>query len=165
MTPRLNEKAMARIMNNPQELKTRALKFPTACILVNGKRPTYDKFFSSPEAERCLPVIADFVPKIDLDDIFDVIERTPGISDVKREYLCKTVDSRYSSILLPAFDRAEKMLSKVKSASQIREETKSNPYMSLVVCNENLMKGYSGPLPGNAFSSLRNLLPPQSNKR
>lgn len=165
MTPRLNEKAMARIMSDPQELKARALMFPTACILVNGKRPTYDKFFSSPEAERCLPAIADFVPKINLDDIFDVIERTPGISDVKREYLCKTVGSRYSSILLPAYDRADKTLSKVKSASQTRDETRSNPYMSPIVQNEDLIKGYSGPLPGNAFSSFRNPLPPQSYRR
>lgn len=165
MTPRLSEKAMARIMSDPQELRARAMRFPTACILVDGKRPSYDRFFRSPEADRCLPVIAEFVPTIDLDEVHAVIEKAPGISDVRREYLCKTIDSRYDNILLPAYDRASRELARSKTLRSERSQASPNPYMSPIAFSDELMKGYSGPLPGSSALSARNTYPPRSSAR
>lgn len=101
LTPRLTEDAMARIITSPSELRERTLAFPRACMLVDGKKPTYQEFFELPEAERCMRVARDFVPKMDISAATAVIEGSPGLSDVHREYLCKMIACRYETLLAP----------------------------------------------------------------
>ena len=105
LTPRLSEKAMARIASSPAELRERALAFPHACILIGGKRPTYQEFFDSPASERCLRVARDFIPSMNLASVCEVINGTPGLSDLRKEYLCKTVQSRFDLLLAPIAEK------------------------------------------------------------
>lgn len=105
LTPRLSEEAMARIASSPAELRERALAFPHACILVGGKRPTYQEFFNSPAADRCLRVARDFIPSMNLASVYEVINGTPGLSDLRKEYLYKTVQSRFDVILAPIVEK------------------------------------------------------------
>lgn len=108
LTPRLKEEAMARIVSSKTELRERALAFPHACILVGGKRPTYQEFFESPESRRCLRVARDFIPSMNLESVYEVINNAPGLSDLKKEYLCETVQSRFDAILVPIAEKKGK---------------------------------------------------------
>ena len=128
-TPRLNEQAMARILSDPEEFTQRALTFPKACILVKGKRPSYNDFFNMPEAYRCLHVAKDFIPTIDLSRVEEIVNTSPGMSDLQREYRCKMVESRFNTILAPAAEQAMTLdFNKLNLSTKITaSHRKSNP--------------------------------------
>jgi hypothetical protein len=71
---------------------------------MGGKRIFYHEIFKSPP-DDLKEAIKRAVPKVDLEQIREIVLSTEGISDVRKEYLIKSLTIRYEQILAPALKR------------------------------------------------------------
>lgn len=103
-TPKLSDEMMQTILMTPGLMEERILTFPSANLLINGKRVKYHEFLLSPEGARCRLVLADMKDRIDLNSIKELFQKSCGMNDVQREFYSSLVDTRYRLILQPAID-------------------------------------------------------------
>ena len=76
----------------------------TSCYHMNDKRIFYHEIFKDPPRDLEEAIIR-IVPLISMEKIDAIIDATPQMSDVRKEYLKKSVEIRYTQILLPALKR------------------------------------------------------------
>ena len=75
-----------------------------SCYSINGKRIFYHEIFKTPP-DDLRAAIARIVPRIDMAQIHAIVDATPEMSDVRKQYLKQALDLRYREILLPALKR------------------------------------------------------------
>jgi len=102
----LADDRMAELLQNWTDFKNVEFNI-TSCYYMNGKRIFYHEIFKNPPHDL-QNAIKRTVPKIDLSKIGNIIDETPKISDIRKEYLKSAVLLRYEQILLPSFRRLEK---------------------------------------------------------
>ncbi|MCL1999736.1 MAG: HipA domain-containing protein [Turicibacter sp.] len=113
----LADDKMAELLENPSALKSEEYNH-ASCYSLNGKRMLYHEIFKNPP----IPLqnsIKRTVPKIDLGKISNIIDETPTLSDVRKEYLKSAISLRYEQILLPSFKKLSK--------ENVRVATKTKP--------------------------------------
>lgn len=71
----------------------------------DGKRIRYYDFFKKPLSCGIENALKRIVPKINLDEIDEIIATTEYISDKRKEFYSSFVHTSYEEILLPAFER------------------------------------------------------------
>jgi hypothetical protein len=76
----------------------------TSCYYLDGKRIFYHEIFKNPPEDLVMAILRT-VPKIDMDEVYGIVDATPYISDARKEYLKKAMDTRYEQILAPALER------------------------------------------------------------
>jgi len=107
MAPRLDEKTMDGIISSQDELKQRALSFPKAKLIVEGKNNvSYHEFITSPkgaDARAAIISLALAIKNLDIDSICDNI---PDISDTRKRFYKATLESRIEHIIQPAYELA-----------------------------------------------------------
>ena len=84
-----------------------------SCYLMGGKRIFYHEIFKSPTNELS-EAISRVVPLIDMSVIYNIVNTTEFISNIRKEYLIRALDLRYNEILLPAFKRIMKKEKKLR---------------------------------------------------
>lgn len=102
----LSDDAMKDLLERPQ-IFTNTSRNQTSCYSLNGKRIFNIEIFKKPPADLANAILR-IVPKIDIDKINGIIEATPIMSDIRKEYLKKSVTLRYEEILAPALKRISK---------------------------------------------------------
>lgn len=105
-TPKLSDEMMQTILQTPGLMEKRILSFPSANLLVDGKRVKYHEFLLSPEGARCRSILANMKDHIDLRSIKELFQKSCGMSDIQRDFYSSLVDARYEHILQPAIDLA-----------------------------------------------------------
>ena len=73
----------------------------TSCYSINGKRIFYHEIYKTPPSEL-LDAMKRVTPNIDINRINGIIDGIPLMSGIRKDYLKKAIDLRYSQILLPA---------------------------------------------------------------
>ena len=101
--PQIDDELIKKIINSKSEMNARVYDFPTSAILKNGRRINYHKFITSLENEECNKAIKRIVPKIKLDNINELIEETPTLSYLQKDFLKKILKLRKELILDSAF--------------------------------------------------------------
>ncbi len=104
-----NEDEMLFILNDEREINKRIYNFPTSQIKLNGKKSSYFDVISSlkfPEINRALLKI---YPLISLDDIIELIDDIPIISDIHKEFYKIMIKSRYEKIIKYSFDKLKEL--------------------------------------------------------
>lgn len=102
--PALNESAMSDFIKDRDSLVKRVLDFPRAALRIGKNKVSYHEFLLSDEGERARAALGDIMPKMDFDAIHRLIEETPSISEVRREFYSQLIDVRRDAILEPAYE-------------------------------------------------------------
>jgi hypothetical protein len=94
------------VMDNPSLFKQQVLSNVVSSYTMDGKKIKYNEIFKKPpqDLEKAILRIA---PKIDMDNIYKIIDSVSAMPDVRKEYLKKAVELRYTQIILPALKRIQ----------------------------------------------------------
>ena len=103
--PKLTDKKITEIINNEKEMEARVFAFPTSALKISDKKINYFNYISSLENEDCNNSLLKLVPKIDLEKINKIIEETPFISNIRKEFYKKIIQMRYEKILRYSYEK------------------------------------------------------------
>lgn len=97
--PQADEEIMRKILNSTAEREIRIFERPLSGIKINGQKIQYFKFISSLENKECNRALKRILPKIDLDKIYTIVEETPFISDLQKDFYNTMLRERKERIL------------------------------------------------------------------
>lgn len=103
--PQLTDDKISEIINDNDELDARVYIFPTSALKENEKKINYFKYISSLENEDCNKALATMTPLVDIDKINEVINKTPEISEIRKEFYKKIIKLRYEKILKYSYNK------------------------------------------------------------
>ena len=106
--PQLTDEDIARIINNKDEMNARVYIFPTSALKENGKKINYYNYINKLENEECNKALLRIYPLIDMKKIYEIIDNTPVISDIRKEFYKKILQLRYEKILKCSYDKLNK---------------------------------------------------------
>lgn len=97
--PQLGVEQMEKVLNSEDEINHRIFVFPTSAILENGKKISYFDFISSLQNEECNRALTKIVGRINMEEINKLIEDTPAISPMQRDFYKTMIAERKEKIL------------------------------------------------------------------
>lgn len=97
--PQADERMMTEILADKREIHHRIFNIPQSAIQKNGKKINYYEFISSLENEDCNRALRRILPRIDMERIYGIIDETPVISDLQKEFYKKMLAARKEHIL------------------------------------------------------------------
>ena len=103
--PQLTDERMSEIINNQEEMEARVFIFPTSSLKINDKKINYFNYISNLESEECNNALSRIFPKINLEKINKIIDETPFISNVRKEFYKKIIQMRYEKILKFSYEK------------------------------------------------------------
>lgn len=106
--PQLTDEKIAEIINDEEEMDARVFVFPTSALKINDKKINYFEYISKLENEECNNALSRIFPKIDLENVNKIIEETPFISDIRKEFYKKIIQMRYEKILKYSYEKLKK---------------------------------------------------------
>ena len=125
--PALNEAAMADFIKDRDSLVKRVLDFPRAALRIGKNKVAYHEFLLSDVGAKARAVLGGIMRELDFAAIHRLIEDTPCISDVRREFYSQLIDVRREAILEPAYElyREERREKAIESPVSLKEEAKN----------------------------------------
>jgi hypothetical protein len=97
--PQADERIMKSVLNNPEELEVRVFERPLSGIKIDGKKIQYFKFIASLENEDCNRALKRIVPRIDMKKINTLIDETPFITELQKDFYKTILKERKERIL------------------------------------------------------------------
>lgn len=80
----------------------------SSVLRMNGSKVYYHSIFQKPPVEL-QEAVKRIVPRINMDHIRKVINNTPYMSEIHKEYLVKSIELRHDKIILPAYNKICKL--------------------------------------------------------
>ena len=106
--PQADESIMRGTLADPNELNLRIFNIPLSGIRLNNKKINYFDFISSLEYPDCNAALRYIVPKIDMAKIARIIDETPFISELQRDFYKTVLAARKERILDYSLEKLEK---------------------------------------------------------
>ena len=103
--PQLKDEKIAEIIKNEEEMEARVYIFPTSALKIDDKKINYFNFISKLGNEECNKALLRIVPKINLEAINKIIDNTPAISEIRKEFYKKIIKLRYEKILKYSYEK------------------------------------------------------------
>ncbi len=100
-----DENIMKRVLTDEKEKNYRIYEIPTSSIMQNGKKVKYFDFLTSLEDEECIRALERIVPRIEMDRIYEIIDTTPFLSDLQKEFYKVMLTERKHKILDYAYEK------------------------------------------------------------
>lgn len=97
--PQADETIMKHVLTDRAQLNKRIYDIPLSAINVDGKKIRYFDFISSLQYEGCNEALKHILPRIDVEKIGAVIEQTPFISDLQKQFYMTILTEREACIL------------------------------------------------------------------
>jgi hypothetical protein len=97
--PQADESIMKKVLNNPAELEIRVFERPLSGIKIEGKKIQYFKFITSLGNEDCNRALKRIVPRINMEEINTLIEETPFITELQKDFYKTILQARKERIL------------------------------------------------------------------
>jgi len=104
LLPQADEKVMQDVLSNADALNARVYQFPTSAIKQDEKKINYYDFLMSTNNPDCCKAIKRIVPRIDMEQIRALINDTPYLSGLQKEFYQSYLTARYERILQPAME-------------------------------------------------------------
>lgn len=101
----LTDEKIKEIINNDEEIDARVYVFPTSALKENDKKINYFDYISSLKNEDCNAALLRITPLINIEKINEIIENTPEISDIRKDFYKKIIKERYEKILKYSYDK------------------------------------------------------------
>ncbi len=99
LLPQADEKIMKSVLENENELNARVYQFPTSALKINNRKINYYDFISSGKNADCSVARERVSAKIDIEKICDLIDNTPHITDLQKDFYKKYIAARYEKII------------------------------------------------------------------
>ena len=115
--PQADDEIMRKTLDDPAELEIRIFERPLSGIKINGQKIQYFKFISSLENTDCNKALKRILPRIDMNKIYKIVDETPFISDLHREFYKTLLRERKERILDFSYQKLRK---RERSKSQER---------------------------------------------
>ncbi len=90
---------MQSILENKNELKLRIYQIPLSSIKINNKKINYFDFINSLENDDCNNALKRISLKINLEKINQIIDETPYIDDLQKNFYKTILKERKEKIL------------------------------------------------------------------
>ena len=103
-----DEAIMRDTIDKQSERDLRTFSIPLSSIKVNGKKINYFDFISSLENADCSKALKRILPKINMDAIFRIVDETPFISDLQKQFYKTMLQTRKERILDFAMEKLRK---------------------------------------------------------
>lgn len=84
------------------------IKNTSSAIRNNASRIKYFEFITSLKDENCNNALFRMYNKINLDEVFKLINDIDIISNVRKEFYCKVIEGKYKEILMVAYKKLNK---------------------------------------------------------
>lgn len=101
----VDEDEMKLIMASEEETDKRIFKFPTSQIKLKGKKSSYYEVINSLEFEECNQALINVFARINIEQIMDLIEDTPLITDMQKLFYGYMMQKRYEKIIKASYDK------------------------------------------------------------
>lgn len=140
--PILSDEGINKILDNDYELIKRAYLFPSASLYLTkekeGKVGYYDMLASGINKD-CSAALLRIFPKINLNIIFDIVDNTPEISDVRMDFYKNILSVRYELILSKAYNLIKNGLVDEKALFRVQNHISfSDSLLKDMVNNEHI---------------------------
>ena len=109
-----NEDEMIYIMNSKEETDKRIYLFPTSQIKLNGKKSSYYDVINSLIYKECNEALIKIFKRINLKDIFNLIDDIKSISEVHKSFYKYILNERYEKIIKESYNKLEKVMGNEK---------------------------------------------------
>ena len=106
--PQADAEIMRKTLNYTAELEIRIFERPFSGIKINGQKIQYFKFISSLENKDCNKALKRILPRIDINKIYRIVDETPFISDLQREFYKTMLRERKERILDFSYQKLRK---------------------------------------------------------
>ena len=103
LLPQADENTMQKVLDNEGELNARVYNFPTSAIKLNDRKINYYDFIKAKENEDLNKAILRIFPRINMDEINNLIDGTPYIFDNQKLFYKNYLNARYEKILAPVY--------------------------------------------------------------
>ena len=118
--PQADESIMQAVLNDKNELNHRVFDMPLSAITYNGKKINYFKFISAAEFAECNEALKRIKSSIDMEKIFEIIDSTPSITELQKDFYKVMLSERKEHILDFSLNKIMQM------SSELREELELN---------------------------------------
>ena len=106
--PQADAEIMRKTLDDPAELEIRIFERPLSGIKINGQKIQYFKFISSLENKDCNKALKRILPRIDMNKIYRIVDETPFISDLQKEFYKTMLKERKERILDFSYQKLRK---------------------------------------------------------
>lgn len=97
--PQADDKIMEAVLSDENERNFRIYEIPTAAIMIDGKKIKYFDFISSLRNVACNQALKRIVPRIDMERIEGMVNNTPFLSDLQKQFYVTMLRERKNRIL------------------------------------------------------------------
>lgn len=97
--PQADETIMKSVLDNPAELNARIFSRPISALKQDGKKINYFDFISSLQNEDCNAALKRIVPRINMKKICELVDTTPFITDLQKDFYKTMLTERKNKIL------------------------------------------------------------------
>lgn len=97
--PQADEDLMKKILSDKNELNHRIFDIPLSAVTYNGKKINYFKFLSEGEFPDCNKALKRIASRIDIKKIYEIIDNTPTITELQKEFYKTMLTARKERIL------------------------------------------------------------------
>lgn len=103
--PQLAVEDMQGVLEKEEEINKRIFVFPTSDVEEQGKKVSYFEFISSLKNPDCNAALKRIAPRVDLEKINQIIEETPFLVPVQKEFYQIMIRERKEKILDYSMER------------------------------------------------------------
>ena len=97
--PQADEDLMKKILSDKNELNHRIFDIPLSAVTYNGKKINYFKFLSEGKFPDCNKALKRIASRIDMKKIYEIIDNTPTIIELQKEFYKTMLTARKERIL------------------------------------------------------------------
>ena len=97
--PQADEDLMKKILSDKNELNHRIFDIPLSAVTYNGKKINYFNFLSEGEFPDCNKALKRIASRIDMKKIYEIIDNTPTITELQKEFYKAMLTARKERIL------------------------------------------------------------------
>lgn len=97
--PQADESIMRNTLESQKEQDLRTFSLPLSGIKINGQRINYFNFISSLSYSDCNAALKRILPRINMEQVFAIIDETPFASDLQKQFYKTMLQARKERIL------------------------------------------------------------------
>ena len=97
--PQADESIMRNTLESQKEQDLRTFSLPRSGIKINGQRINYFNFISSLSYSDCNAALKRILPRINMEQVFAIIDETPFASDLQKQFYKTMLQARKERIL------------------------------------------------------------------
>ena len=106
--PQADESIMRNTLESQKEQDLRTFSLPLSGIKINGQRINYFNFISSLSYPDCNAALKRILPRINMEQVFAIIDETPFASDLQKQFYKTMLQARKERILDFSMRKLEK---------------------------------------------------------